>query len=132
MLKKICKCGKKVEVNKRYCDECEANYTPRKRSKEHREFYSGGRWTKLSKAVRNKYLIDLYLFELTGIMKRAEMVHHIIPVKDNPAKAYELENLIPLTHHSHQEIEQIYALGGRFKKEMQEKLKEIIRKNNKD
>ncbi len=130
MLTKLCKCGKRIKQNKKCCKDCLENKPQVKQyhTKEHRNFYSGARWTKLSKTVRNKYLIDLYLYHTLGIMKKAEIVHHIIPVKDDPTKAYDVDNLIPVTQASHHEIEKIYNLGGRRKKDLQKQLFNILSK----
>lgn len=47
------------------------------------------------------------------------MVHHIIPVKDDWSKRYDIDNLIPLSNATHEYIEQTYAQGQREKIEMQ-------------
>lgn len=126
MLTKLCRCGKKIPVNQIRCKECEEAYTPPQRTKQHRDFYGGARWTKLSQVVRKKHPIDLYIYYTKGEMVRADMVHHIIPYKERPDLAYVEDNLIPLSNSSHKEIETIYSLGGTAKAELQSLLQKII------
>lgn len=68
--------------------------------------------------------IDVYLFMTEGIIVAADMVHHIIPVKDDWDKRIDIDNLISLNGNTHGMIEQAYKKN---KSEMIRKLQEMIK-----
>lgn len=65
------------------------------------ELYDSTRWGKKRAAIlaRDKYTCQLS--KRYGILKEAELVHHIFPVADFPEYAYENWNLISLTRKMH-------------------------------
>ena len=129
MLTKLCKCGKKIEVNKDRCDTCNSRHSiyDSDRDKVSKSFYGGGRWVRLSKAIRTAYPYDLYAYHVKGRVVPSEIVHHIIPLKERPDLGYNEGNLISLSHASHNEIEQVYSQGGTRKGELQRTLLDILK-----
>ena len=129
MLTKLCKCGKKIEVTKDRCDKCSSRHSiyDKDRDKASKSFYGGGRWARLSKAIRTTYPYDLYAYHAKGRVVPSDIVHHIIPLKERPDLGYDEYNLIALSHESHNEIEQVYAQGGYRKSEVQRTLLDILK-----
>lgn len=110
MLYKFCnRCGKKIPQGSK-CS-CAPKVKPAKRDEndEGQKVYKTFRWKKLSKIVRSQYSnIDIYAYYKYNRLIQTNMVHHIIPVKEDPSLAYDIDNLIPLSNKSHREIESRY------------------------
>ncbi|SFE88241.1 HNH endonuclease [Peptostreptococcus sp. D1] len=112
-LTRVCKCGNKVELGKE-CDRCGYNrhshYDIHIRDKKLKQFYKSKEWTKLSHYIRQRYNhIDVYQLYKYNRIVLSEMVHHIIPIKDDWDRRLDPDNLIPLSSSSHNEIERIYS-----------------------
>src|SRR5699024_6920722 len=69
--------------------------------KQYRDIYHSTRWRKLRKQIllRDDYMCQYFLNK--GLYKQADVVDHIIEVKDEITKAYEPENMQSLCHDCH-------------------------------
>lgn len=70
--------------------------------------------------------IDLYSYFTFGVIEKAEVVHHIIPVKENYALRFEYCNLIPLTEANHRRIHIIMDSSKSEKEKIIKQLQELI------
>ena len=119
---KLCRCGRKISIDKDTCEHCTSRHSryDKDRSRDISKFYKSHRWTVLSKIVRTQANhVDLYQLHINNKIIPCDMVHHIVPVKDDWSKRYDIDNLIPLSNATHEYIEQTYARGQREKIEMQ-------------
>ena len=119
MLTKLCRCGSKVKVGEK-CPACGYDrhkaYDNNSRDEKTKKFYKSTHWTTLSKQTRIRYHnIDLYQLYKYRRLVPSDMVHHIIPVKEDWDKRLDPDNLIPLSHKSHAEIEREYERGPEYK-----------------
>ena len=119
MLTKLCRCGSKVKVGEK-CPACGYDrhkaYDNNSRDEKTKEFYKSAQWTALSKQTRKRYHnIDLYQLYKYRRLVPSDMVHHIIPVKEDWDKRLDPDYLIPLSHKSHAEIEREYERGPEHK-----------------
>lgn len=126
----ICK-RKLIPINKSFCEICEKkhqknSYQNRTKSK-NESFYKLSKWNKLSIYIRNKYNnLDLYQLKVNNRIVKSKVVHHIIPVSDDPSRRYDENNLIPLSIETHLYIESIYKKGGKEKEELQKLLFSLL------
>ena len=76
-------------------------YDKYKRDKKSKQFYQSSAWTKCRELAlkRDNYLCQDCLAKKR--IKKAEMVHHIVEVKDDFTKALVLENLRSLCNSCH-------------------------------
>lgn len=119
---KKCECELKREKNRHKL------YSKYSRSKESQDFYETKQWRSLRKYLNECYMnMDIYLYYTEGKVVEADVVHHIVPLKEDKSRGLDVFNLIPLSHDTHNKIEKIYKEGGRGKKEMIEKLEGIIK-----
>lgn len=98
-------CGRRIERGA----DCPCNFK-REYSKTPpgRERYHGTRWQKTRAVVLALHNgLDAYALA-HGRIEQADTVHHIIPSDECPDKFYDLDNLIPVSRHSHDEIHTIY------------------------
>lgn len=110
-----CPCLKKrhVEYDK-YC-----------RDKESKKTYDGKKWKKArDEALRLDGGIDVYLYMSEGQIVIADSVHHIIPIKEDRSRTYDIDNLMSLHHDTHSMIEQKYK---KDKTSIQAKLTTMLR-----
>lgn len=65
------------------------------------DFYQGAKWKRLRARIlrRDKYMCQNC--RRYGRQREATEVHHIEHLEDNPARAYDPENLISLCHSCH-------------------------------
>lgn len=88
----------KAERDKRYDERVR-----RIRDKQYYEFYKSDEWarTKTRALIRDKGLCQWCLSK--GIIRTADVVHHIVPIKENWGLRFDLQNLISLCHECHNE-----------------------------
>lgn len=134
MLLRICsRCGKRLQPGET-CDcvgsksqkkQHNQRYDRYKRNKERAEFYVSPAWQSLKRAAKARAygLDELRLYQ--GRMVPGDVVHHIIPITDDPGKRLDADNLICVSNQTHRYIHAQYDRGGRAKKEMQTLLFEI-------
>lgn len=118
LLTKLCKCGAKVPVGE-VCKVCgydrHRQYDNTLRDDKTKKFYKSKEWTALSKQTRLRYSnIDIYQLYKYGKLVPSDMVHHIIPVKQDWSKRLDPDYLIPLSASSHAEIEREYDKGYEY------------------
>lgn len=133
-------CRKLIPVNQKYCEKhaviAEQKESQRQkrydssvrltRDKQYHEFYLSSGW-KLTKQKINSHYHGMCLWAWAqGRIEHADEVHHIVPLKDDWDRRYELSNLIPIAHSVHMKVEAAYRSG--HKEEMQKILFEILKK----
>ena len=136
-IKKLCaRCQKIIDINQRYCSECEKRYKESnkitykkynkyKRDKKKQKFYDSKDWRTISNIVKSK---DFGLCQVClnkNIVKSSDVVHHIISLDEDRNKALDRDNLICLCHKCHNKIHN--DMKDNSKKELiEEKLFELI------
>lgn len=76
--------------------------------------------------------MDIYSWYVLGRIEVGAIIHHIIPIKDDYNKRFDIGNLIYLTYENHILIHQIYSQSVEQKAQMQKELMELIRRWNDD
>ena len=134
MLMRICsRCGKRLEPGetctcvgkKSSIKQHNQRYDKMQRNKERAAFYMSPAWLSLKRAAKARAygLDELRLYQ--GRMVPGDVVHHIIPITDDPGRRLDADNLICVSNQTHRYIHAQYDRGGRAKKEMQALLFEI-------
>jgi 5-methylcytosine-specific restriction protein A len=138
MTMRICgkiNCNKLVEKEARYCDEHKKEYDKKVKNsqnwyrqnrddKDEQDFYKSKKWIK---SRTNTLERDFYLCRLCYIEKlvtTADMVHHIVELKEDKSLALDAENLISLCDGCHKKVHGKYNTG--YKIETQKMLRNII------
>lgn len=128
-LYKLCPhCGRRVLIGEK-CDckavqEIEAakqkRYDQVKRDRQAKKFYSSVRW----QAMRNEVMAAAYgLDEVDwniGQATKGNVIHHIVPLRENPDRALDPYNLICLSAETHSYIHKLY--NSNQKAEIQKQL----------
>lgn len=127
MIMKYCKCGNKIPVTVKQCDECIAkqqkNYDTYHRK--NYDIYHDKRWIKLKDVCKSMFNgIDIYAYYKLGKIIPGDIAHHIIEVNENIDLAFEIKNLLLVSDRSHKEIHKRY--GREDKKKVQKELFEMI------
>lgn len=131
-IKKMCpRCRRVIEHSQRYCVECTArmnrDYDRTARDKNSKAFYNSDPWLKVRRIVLEKYHgLDIYQYRVYGRVVYADTVHHIEELRENPTRALDVDNLIPLSDRSHKEIHGLYRKSKEEKKATQKVLFDII------
>lgn len=93
--------------------------------------YHSAAWKRLCDKVKERYsYMDIYAWYKYQRIETGEIVHHIIPVKDDYSKRFDINNLIYLTRKNHETIHQLYS--SEKKTETQQELLSLIRRWNDD
>ena len=100
-------------------------YDKLRRDKRSRDFYHSMEWIRTREEILATDGMDLWAYATEGRVIAADTVHHIVPLRDAWGLRCDPENLISLSHTSHNEIEALYKTDQ--KGEIQKKLIEIIR-----
>lgn len=111
----------RAEINKEYDQNA--------RDKKRKSFYNSKEWknTKALAQIRDNG-IDVYLFVTKGEVVAADVVHHIIELKEDYSKRIDLSNLISVSDATHEgPIKAAYADPVK-KEKMQQKLRECNKK----
>lgn len=74
--------------------------------------------------------MDIYSWYVLGRIEVGAIVHHVIPIKDDYEKRFDIGNLIYLTYENHILIHQIYSQSTERKAQMQKELMDLIRRWN--
>lgn len=113
---KICpRCRNKYQYGESCSNGCyekqkrEGNREYDRTSRKNSEIYNSTSWKRIRTLCFNKhnYLCLWNYFKHKKISK-AEMIHHIVEIDDDPGRAYDLSNLIPLSDEAHREIHMLY------------------------
>ncbi|QEY34627.1 HNH endonuclease [Caproiciproducens galactitolivorans] len=137
-LKHICPylgCHELIPVSERYCQKHMALINARqaeydssvrhKRDAKLTAFYHSQQWVKLQRVIIAKYHgLDLWAYFVDHEIVKAEMVHHIKPLREYWSDRLSIGNLIPLSNANHGMIEQLYKTSKR--EETQRKLLGLI------
>lgn len=135
IFKRCSYCGKRIRSGT-VC-ECE-----KRRHKEYdqvkdkklKAFYSSSSWQMTRKQAIERYNhLDIISYFEDERIEYGETVHHIMPVKDDWERRYELDNLIYLTEQHHQRVHEemragryddvqqyLYSLVAKWKEEMKQ------------
>lgn len=134
MLKKLCsKCGKIIQYGKARCEVCEAKYQDKKinnsyynkfiRDKKTQTFYDSHEWKKIRKVVLSRDLGLCIMCKNEGVISYADIVHHIVELKEDSSKSLDINNLISLCNGCHNKIHSKYKVN---KTKAQRRLYEMI------
>ena len=123
LLKHICPvCGKVIPINQPRCPEHPSRHKEYDdniryvRDKKYHNFYLTSAWGAAKTLAINKANgICVYTFFFEKKLVACEDVHHIVPLKDNWERRLDVDNLIPLTHRTHMQIEKEYREGEKAK-----------------
>lgn len=139
MPKKVCNysgCNNLIGFKETYCSEhrLESNkerhkcYKVRRKDKEEQAFYNSNVWRMIRVSVlsRDKGLCKLCLKE--NRIRVADVVHHIIELKESRELGLRTSNLLSLCNSCHQEIHAKYRKGMITKRNTQEELFKLIPK----
>ena len=135
---KICRCGRAIPDNIPRCSDCQMRhdkdnkdrnriYNRFKRDKDSQQVYNNPRWEPIKQKARDR---DNGLCLVCLLGKRivsSQAVHHIITIKDNIAKAFNINNLICLCESCHQLVHAQYRKSPKTKKETQVFLFSLIK-----
>lgn len=132
MLMTICNtCGKKKPANSK-C-ECSKDrhkvYDREFRDKDSAEFYNSKAWKQLSKLCKAKANgLDIYELIINNKYVVGTLSHHIEELKDNKKRGLDINNLIWISDGTHNYIHSEYDKSAESKKDMQNKLFDILNK----
>lgn len=125
--KRCSRCGKRIPSG----STCQCSrlrhkeYDRYSRDQKSRRFYNSKEWeTGRAAALDADGGIDVYLYMTQGIIVAADMVHHIIPLRDDWNRRTDIDNMMSLSSDTHSIIEQMYKKN---KSEMIKKMQEMIK-----
>lgn len=136
-LKKTCTCGKIIDYSKQCCDECSIkneqhraqrykHYDKNIRDKETTVFYNSIEWGKVRTEVLHKYKgLDLYEYYINKKIVYADTAHHVVELKEDWSKRFDISNLFPLTSGNHSTIHKLY---NKDKQRTQKLLLELLKR----
>lgn len=105
------RCREQIEKPERYCEQHKRNTTQsqynkdrRKHNKEYVQFYNSSEWKRIRKKAlrRDDWLCQRCSKQ--GLIKSAEIVHHLVETKDNWDLRLELSNLESLCFECHEKV----------------------------
>ena len=108
-LKKLCRCGKVIDYNQKYCSQCSIKYKQERaayhkyydkyiRDQESVDFYNSPEWEKTREHILNKYKgLDLYAFFIDKKIVYADTIHHIEELRESWDRRLDVANLFPLS-----------------------------------
>lgn len=134
-----------VDYSKKYCDEHKViveqerkksykDYKMYRSDKREQTFYNSKEWKQLRLAELGYFNgLDIFQYYVNHRVINADLVHHIVEVKDDWNKRLDIPNLITINkNETHNLIHAEYNKGGTYKTNMQELLRELIKKYNKE
>lgn len=111
LYKRCSRCGKRIPSGTKCAciKERHKEYDKYSRDNKSKQYYRSNEW-RASRAVALELDqgIDVYLFMTEGIVKIADTVHHIAPLRDNWESRNDINNLMSLHHDTHSTIEKMY------------------------
>ena len=91
--------------------------------------YHSAQWKRLRSPVMEFYSnMDIYSWYKYGRIEAGFIVHHIIPLKDDYDRRFDMSNLIYLTDANHKAIHSLYDESEEKKAEVQQELFDMIEK----
>lgn len=134
---KMCRCGKLIDYSLKSCEQCKelhskdnrvrhSLYNRYKRDEDIQKIYNNKQWAVVKQRAefRDNSLCMLCLSNKT--IKSSQAVHHIIELKENILKAFDLNNLISLCESCHQSVHSKYNSSDKSKEEIQRLLFRLI------
>lgn len=119
-LKKLCKCGKLINYNQKYCNQCSIKHKQERaeyhrhydkyiRDQEAADFYNSTEWETTREYTISKYKgLDLYAFFIEKEIVYADTAHHIEELRENWNRRLDITNLFPLSGGNHTKIHKMY------------------------
>ena len=93
-----------------------------------RRLYHTAKWARLQHTMMARYSgLDAYAMSEHKRIEQADVVHHIVTAEEQPELFWTMDNLIPLSRHSHDEVHTAYREGGAAKEAVQAKLRALVR-----
>ena len=154
MILKLCSRCKKnlVPLGTSVCKECEEKYKTEKRDRDRKDyykkynesrsdiekemqlFYASSEWQSMREFILSKYkYIDIWEYYENHNIVEANIVHHIIETKVNPALKMDKYNLVPCSYKTHQMFHNILKYGTEEEKEeLRKKLREYCERFRKE
>lgn len=128
MLKKLCPdCQRVIDAKDRRCPQCQERYNKAHNTDSDRQIYRTKQWKKLSELCKQKFSgLDIYAYFVDGKIVAGKVSHHVVPVKDDKTRIYDLSNLIYLSSDSHAVVESLYRESLQKKRETQKLLWSLI------
>jgi 5-methylcytosine-specific restriction endonuclease McrA len=130
VIKKFCPylgCKEVIDINKQYCDKHQPLYEAKKaesirqrnikydktvrlvRDKQYHDFYLSNEWEQLKVFINRKYKgLCLYSYLIDKQIVQADIIHHIVEIKEDWELRLSIANLIPLSNRVHNRIHLMY------------------------
>lgn len=111
-LKKLCRCGKTIDYYDSYCEKCKKEmdqekknqikyYDTHHRDKESQTFYNSKPWKIAREIVRRRDSGLCIVCRDNKEIVSSDVVHHIVPLKEDRDKGLDINNLICLCDSCH-------------------------------
>lgn len=108
-------------------------YKQKRNDKEEQKFYGSKEWSRLRKTIDIRYHgMCLYCLLMFDKIVDREANHHIIEIKDDWSRRLDDSNIIPLCDKCHKNIHYEYKINIKNKRNMQEKLFNLLKKYEKE
>lgn len=133
-----CGCNQKVPQGVAYCKkhtitQAEKNrerhkeYDTHCRDRTAKGFYNSDAWkVARAAALARDNGIDIYLYIVEGVIVPANMVHHIVELKEDYSKRCDVDNLISVSDHTHKTVIDKAYKDDISRAQMQHTLRECI------
>lgn len=131
MLKRTCTvCGGIHKANEE-CPKAKSRhkeYNEYHRNSEAMGFYNSRAWKKMALMIKERdHGLDQYELIVNKKLVRGELVHHIIPLEEDPDRRLNPRNLIYVSRKSHKKIHDTYEEGENAKETLQNTLFNAIK-----
>ena len=98
------------------------------RRKADTRFYTSSAWEYLREYIKARACgVDEYVFYKTGRIVPGKLAHHIIPIRDDARGKLDADNLIYLSHATHEMVHATYAHSKADKVKMIHELRQARR-----
>ena len=126
IFKRCDRCHKRLKPGTT-CDCVKTARREQRAGKETEKEYGTTPWKVKRDAVKQSCgNMDALLFFRSGQVVPADMVHHIIPLKERRDLWLDDNNLIPLSDATHAEVERVYESGEESKRQQQNELRAAL------
>lgn len=129
-----CGCSRMIDVTETYCKvhagisaERHAEYDRSRRDRKAKAFYNSAEWQMArAAALARDTGIDVYIYLTEHRIVPANMVHHIVELREDYSRRSELSNLISVSRETHEGvIREAYKKPG-TKRKMQQELRKAV------
>lgn len=123
-------CGK-IHDRNYMCEAKRLSKIERNKKKNNRKdsrVYNTTKWKNTRENILQEYSsIDIFSYYVQGKVSVADNVHHVIEICEDESLAYDWDNLIPLSEHTHRKIiHKLYDYNIELKKELQTMLNDML------